>query len=102
MSRDAYSNGGLDPWSGGGVLMDLSPSLVSIIIPEGAHHLDLRASNPADPPSVTAARQREKSIIKQWIEQHRQADYQVRPAVHFLIFLNMIILRGLLAGHFGL
>ena len=75
--RSVVSNGGLDPWSGGGVLKDLSPSLVSILIPEGAHHLDLRASNPNDPPSVTSAREREKSIIKQWIAEYQQTSAEV-------------------------
>lgn len=68
------SNGGLDPWSGGGVLKDLSPSLVSIFIPEGAHHLDLRASNPQDPESVIKARQQERKIIQGWIDEYNSQD----------------------------
>ena len=43
--------------------------MVSLIIPEGAHHLDLRAADPKDPPSVTKARDIERQYIKKWIEE---------------------------------
>ena len=33
-SNIVFSNGLLDPWHGGGVLMDVSPTAVSIVIPE--------------------------------------------------------------------
>ena len=62
-----YSNGLLDPWSAGGVLESISDTLVAVIIPDGAHHLDLRSKNKADPPSVIAARNTEKAFIKKWI-----------------------------------
>ena len=78
-----FSNGGLDPWSGGGVLQNLSSSLVSIWIPEGAHHLDLRSSNKDDPESVTVAREKEKAIIQGWIEKHRNGDDKPGPHVTF-------------------
>ncbi|CAG7717024.1 unnamed protein product [Allacma fusca] len=68
-SNIVFSNGLLDPWSGGGVLESLSDSLISVIIPEGAHHLDLRGSNVNDPPSVIKAREVEKSEIRKWIAQ---------------------------------
>ncbi|XP_076447084.1 lysosomal Pro-X carboxypeptidase-like isoform X2 [Babylonia areolata] len=66
-SNIIFSNGMLDPWSGGGVLESLSPSLIAINIPRAAQHLDLRAQHPADPPEVQAARQREKNIMKNWL-----------------------------------
>ena len=62
-----FSNGLLDPWSSGGVTKTLAPSLPSIIIPDGAHHLDLRSSNKNDPKDVIEAREMEKKIIRQWI-----------------------------------
>ena len=61
------SNGAMDPWHGGGVLQSLSDTLVAIVINSGAHHLDLRAPNPADPEEVTQARQIEMRNIHRWI-----------------------------------
>lgn len=66
-SNILFSNGGLDPWSSGGVTYNISDSLVSIMIPEGAHHLDLRFSNDLDPPSVRAARAMELQYFWEWI-----------------------------------
>ncbi|XP_017656403.2 lysosomal Pro-X carboxypeptidase-like isoform X2 [Nannospalax galili] len=66
-SNIIFSNGELDPWSGGGVTEDLSDSLVAVNIPEGAHHLDLRASTSMDPPSLQLARSVEVRYMKQWI-----------------------------------
>ena len=66
-SNIVFSNGLLDPWSSGGVLKTLSKSVVSLIIPEGAHHLDLRAAEPNDPASVVKARQIERAQIRKWI-----------------------------------
>ncbi|XP_036283791.1 lysosomal Pro-X carboxypeptidase [Pipistrellus kuhlii] len=62
-----FSNGDLDPWSGGGVTRNITDTLVAIIIPEGAHHLDLRANNAFDPMTVLLARSLEVKYMKQWI-----------------------------------
>lgn len=64
------SNGGLDPWMSGGVTKSLSDSLVAILIPDGAHHLDLRFNNEYDPPSVLLTRKLEMKYFKQWIKQN--------------------------------
>ncbi|KAM9317585.1 LOW QUALITY PROTEIN: lysosomal Pro-X carboxypeptidase [Pholidichthys leucotaenia] len=66
-SNIIFSNGGLDPWSSGGVTYNITNSLISILIPDGAHHLDLRYSNDLDPPSVRAARALEVMHFKTWI-----------------------------------
>uniref|UniRef100_A0A1I8MB15 Lysosomal Pro-X carboxypeptidase n=2 Tax=Musca domestica TaxID=7370 RepID=A0A1I8MB15_MUSDO len=71
MSNIIFSNGLLDPWSGGGVLQSDNPTVHIIIIPEGAHHLDLRAKHPKDPISVLQARNRESDIIGKWINEYR-------------------------------
>ena len=62
------SNGLRDPWSSGGVTKNIG-DLVTVLIPEGAHHLDLRASNPLDPKSVIDARNTHKDNIRKWINQ---------------------------------
>uniref|UniRef100_A0A182K5G5 Lysosomal Pro-X carboxypeptidase n=1 Tax=Anopheles christyi TaxID=43041 RepID=A0A182K5G5_9DIPT len=67
-----FSNGLLDPWSGGGVLRSSNENVKIVLIPEGAHHLDLRASNPADPASVTRARAVHVQNIQKWLTEYRK------------------------------
>ena len=54
---------------GGGVLKNISDSLVAVVIPEGAHHLDFMFSHPLDPPSVLAARATQRHHMRRWITQ---------------------------------
>ncbi|KAK3849173.1 hypothetical protein Pcinc_044058 [Petrolisthes cinctipes] len=75
-SNIVFSNGLLDPWSTGGVMWNVSSSVVSVIIPEGAHHLDLRGADPADPPSVLKARRLEKAFITSWIRSYWEEQQQ--------------------------
>lgn len=73
-SNIVFSNGLLDPWSSGGVLKSGKDNgVVAVIIPEGAHHLDLRAANPLDPTSVIQARKIEKQWIQKWIRSFKQS-----------------------------
>ncbi|KAI8494843.1 hypothetical protein Bbelb_274480 [Branchiostoma belcheri] len=72
-SNIIFSNGDLDPWSAGCVLKSLSGSLVAIVMEDAAHHLDLRPSDPADPPSVVKARAQEADIIEKWIQEYHSA-----------------------------
>merc|ERR1712151_1153939 len=66
-SNIVFSNGLYDPCSSGGVVKNVSDSVLAVIIPEGAHHLDLFFTNPLDPPSVTAARHTEMNEVRKWI-----------------------------------
>jgi len=71
-SNIIFSNGLLDPWSSGGILRSVSKSVIALLIPEGAHHLDLRGADKKDPPSVRQARELEQQFIKKWIDQARK------------------------------
>jgi len=66
-SNIVFSNGDLDPWRGGGVVKAPNADIQVILIEGGAHHLDLRGQNKADPTSVLAAREVEKQAIRKWI-----------------------------------
>ncbi|VVC30215.1 Alpha/Beta hydrolase fold,Peptidase S28 [Cinara cedri] len=70
-SNIIFSNGMLDPWSSGGVLKSVSSTVRAFLIPDAAHHLDLRASNPNDPKSVIQARKHIKNWIRGWILEYR-------------------------------
>jgi lysosomal Pro-X carboxypeptidase len=54
-----------------GVLSSPNPStsVVSIVIPESAHHGDLRGPSPNDPVYLTNARMQEEAIIVQWLSE---------------------------------
>lgn len=75
-SNIVFSNGLLDPWSAGGVLENVSKTIIAVLIPEGAHHLDLRASNSRDPYSVRLARATHKAAISRWLTEFYQEQFR--------------------------
>eukprot|EP00050_Salpingoeca_kvevrii_P017699 m.67439 g.67439 ORF g.67439 m.67439 type:complete len:617 (-) comp7680_c0_seq1:23-1873(-) len=66
-SNIVFSNGQLDPWSLGGVTESLSPTMKTVLLPLGAHHLDLFFADPNDPPCAAEARSLEEQEIRKWI-----------------------------------
>jgi lysosomal Pro-X carboxypeptidase len=71
-SNIVFSNGLYDPWHGGGILKNLSDTLIAVVLPHGAHHLDLMFSNPADPPDAVDARKTEVQEMKRWVKDANQ------------------------------
>ncbi|ELR11692.1 prolylcarboxypeptidase isoform 2 preproprotein [Acanthamoeba castellanii str. Neff] len=69
-SNIIFSNGLLDPWHSSGVLHSLSDSLISIMIPEAGHHLDLWAPSPEDPIYIQRAREQEAVLIDKWLKEY--------------------------------
>lgn len=66
-----FSQGHLDPWSGGGYKVDQNNAARGIYvleIPGSAHHLDLRQPNTCDPNTVTNARFQIIQILKCWVD----------------------------------
>jgi lysosomal Pro-X carboxypeptidase len=68
-SNIVFANGLLDPWHSGGILKNVSATVVALIIPEGAHHLDLFFSTPHDPASVIEVRKQQMAHIRQWMKE---------------------------------
>ena len=80
-SNIVFSNGLQDPWHPGGVLRNLSDSVLAILIPNGAHHIDLMFSDPEDThyPDIGWARDFERTQIKRWVTEHdRKRDARLR------------------------
>ncbi|XP_028794690.1 lysosomal Pro-X carboxypeptidase-like [Neltuma alba] len=77
-SNIIFSNGLLDPWSGGSVLHNISESIVSLVTEEGAHHIDLRAAGPDDPDWLVEQRATEIKLIEGWINDY----YKLKKATY--------------------
>ncbi|KAL4311774.1 hypothetical protein GQ457_01G015170 [Hibiscus cannabinus] len=69
-SNMIFFNGLRDPWSGGGVLKNISKTIVAIVAEQGAHHVDLRFATKQDPKWLRDVRQMEITIISKWISQY--------------------------------
>jgi len=82
-SKIIFSNGLLDPWHGGGVLTNYSDSLPCLIVEDGAHHLDLRASDPLDPPSVIWVRASEAGYFNTWMMEAREKKYGINDPISY-------------------
>lgn len=81
-----FSNGAQDPWSGYGVLTNVTPNIVALVISEGVHHSELRAANENDPESVKEARLVEKYHIQKWVDEFyngaSSSGFNVVPSVN--------------------
>ncbi|VAI93025.1 unnamed protein product [Triticum turgidum subsp. durum] len=71
-SNIIFSNGMRDPWSRGGVLKNISSSIIALVTEKGAHHLDFRFATKDDPDWVVEQRRQEVEIIHGWIDQYNK------------------------------
>ncbi|CAI5444857.1 unnamed protein product [Caenorhabditis angaria] len=73
-SNIVFSNGYLDPWSGGGYskIDEVRGSVISVILKQGAHHYDLRGAHPLDTEEVKRVRAMETTAIRKWIKEKQQ------------------------------
>ncbi|XP_031267895.1 lysosomal Pro-X carboxypeptidase-like [Pistacia vera] len=69
-SNIIFSNGLRDPYSSGGVLEDISDTVVAVHTNEGAHCLDILTPNSTDPDWLIAQREKEIKIIEFWIAEY--------------------------------
>nr|CAB3490951.1 unnamed protein product [Digitaria exilis] len=69
-SNIIFFNGLRDPWSTGGVLKSISKSIIALVEPKGAHHVDLRFSSKEDPEWLKKVRAKETRIIARWLKQY--------------------------------
>ncbi|XP_059663789.1 uncharacterized protein LOC132309501 [Cornus florida] len=69
-SNIIFSNGLRDPYSVGGVLKDISDSILSISTVNGSHCLDIMGAKPTDPDWLVKQRQRELDVIEGWIKNY--------------------------------
>eukprot|EP00483_Globobulimina_turgida_P013516 UN13541 len=64
-----WSNGAIDPWGSGGFSQNFSNNddMVVLLIPEAAHHYDLRFANENDTKYVIDVRKQEIAFIWKWL-----------------------------------
>ncbi|CAA6672264.1 unnamed protein product [Spirodela intermedia] len=70
-SNIVFSNGMRDPWSRGGVLRNISATVVALVTEKGAHHVDFRSATEGDPEWLTQLRSQEVGILQKWIDEYR-------------------------------
>ncbi|EXB81591.1 Lysosomal Pro-X carboxypeptidase [Morus notabilis] len=69
-SNIIFSNGLRDPYSSGGVLENISKSVVAVTTTKGSHCLDILQAKETDPDWLVKQRKVEVNIIKRWIAQY--------------------------------
>lgn len=75
-SNIVFTNGQYDPWSTGGVMRSQPrSSVVALLIPQGAHHVDLMFGTEYDPPSFLGARALQRAYLWRWMEEAYEANF---------------------------
>ncbi|KAI6705769.1 hypothetical protein NL676_008731 [Syzygium grande] len=66
-SNIIFSNGLQDPYSSGGVLKNISSTVVAIYTTKGSHTLDILGAKESDPDWLVEQRKTEIKIMKKWL-----------------------------------
>ncbi|KAK6936131.1 Peptidase S28 [Dillenia turbinata] len=69
-SNIIFSNGLRDPYSSGGVLEDISATVLAIATKNGSHCLDILPADETDPLWLIEQREKEVTIIEGWIKEY--------------------------------
>ncbi|XP_057483914.1 uncharacterized protein LOC130770446 [Actinidia eriantha] len=69
-SNIIFSNGLKDPYSSGGVLEDISDSVLAVSTVNGSHCLDILPAKQSDPQWLIMQRKREVEIMEGWINNY--------------------------------
>ncbi|KAJ6765472.1 PROTEASE S28 PRO-X CARBOXYPEPTIDASE-RELATED [Salix purpurea] len=69
-SNIIFSNGLRDPYSSGGVLENISDTIVAVSTVNGSHCLDILFAKETDPEWLVAQRKIEIKIMKEWIDKY--------------------------------
>uniref|UniRef100_A0A7N0UQQ9 Lysosomal Pro-X carboxypeptidase n=1 Tax=Kalanchoe fedtschenkoi TaxID=63787 RepID=A0A7N0UQQ9_KALFE len=69
-SNIIFSNGLIDPYSSGGVLEDLSDTLVALKAQQGSHCFDLYPASGNDPEWLVKIKAEEVKIVAAWLEDY--------------------------------
>eukprot|EP00592_Proboscia_alata_P004717 CAMPEP_0194378760 /NCGR_PEP_ID=MMETSP0174-20130528/37061_1 /TAXON_ID=216777 /ORGANISM="Proboscia alata, Strain PI-D3" /LENGTH=536 /DNA_ID=CAMNT_0039161017 /DNA_START=44 /DNA_END=1654 /DNA_ORIENTATION=+ len=80
LSNVFWSNGELDPWHGGGFLPRYFETVGDdtnhfCLMPNGAHHIDLRLPVIGDPPDVQACRASQEEAISLWLSSYDSEEH---------------------------
>ncbi|XWS70374.1 hypothetical protein CRYUN_Cryun03dG0042700 [Craigia yunnanensis] len=69
-SNIIFSSGMQDPWSSGGILKNISSSIIVLVTEKGAHHVDFRSATKDDRDWLIEQRRLEVEIIQKWLNEY--------------------------------
>ncbi|KAH9700218.1 prolylcarboxypeptidase-like protein [Citrus sinensis] len=81
-SNIIFSNGLRDPYSTGGVLGNISDSVVAISTVNGSHCLDILPESKSDPQWLVMQRKSEIKIIEEWIAKYENDLLEFKEETH--------------------
>ncbi|KAK9185792.1 hypothetical protein WN943_026151 [Citrus x changshan-huyou] len=81
-SNIIFSNGLRDPYSTGGVLGNISDSVVAISTVNGSHCLDILPESKSDPQWLVMQRKAEIKIIEEWIAKYQNDLLEFKEETH--------------------